>query len=459
MKPPPDPHRLILLDDLPSLKVVLDSPQQDGDLDLNGYDKGGYTPLMRAVMNPNASVDLVRLLLEHGAAVEMETSAKFMPSACVMALALGGGDPKIVALLLEHGANIHYKAGDNYGALLHAVHSRNVAKDDRLIDLLNLLIANGVELNSVSSYAESGLRVLSNLGRFDAVKVLLDAGADAAQLQWTPLLRAVALGSLAEVQKEVEQVASLEDKDWWQRTAWLLAIQTGDIAKARLLYERGANTGARGRCGKPSLFYAIENHCTPMLRWLLEIGAGVEEMDDFGTTPLWDAVESGNLEAVNDLLKAGSDLNHEKNGQTALSCAQTREIALRLLDAGADPQCLSFEGRRTLLALEPVPSSILFDARGASAGATRKGFRADFLRIWSGQASMRIKRRNYSVTASNRAIHLSGVHDASDNRSPSSLTGVSFRSGANTRITTTPISASTTMSSFTGAGKLILWLP
>jgi ankyrin repeat protein len=365
-------HLLASNGELPRLKELLASPQKGRDFDINAYDGQGYTPLMRAVTNPKASVDLVRLLLDHGADIDLEPTTKFMPSACVMALALGGGNPEKVALLLQRGANIHYRAGDNYGALLHAVHSREILKDDRLIDLLNLLIANGVELNDVSSYSESGLRVLSRISRFDGVKLLLDAGADAPQLQWTTLHHAIALGSLEEVQKEIEQGAALEDKDWWERTAWLLAIQTGEIAKAKFLYERGANTGARGKCGKPALFYAIETHHTPMLRWLLEIGASVVEMDDFGGTALWEAVESNNLEAVNDLLEAGADINHEKDlGQTALSNAKTREIAQRLLEAGADPQHLSFEGRRALLGLEPEPNSNLFDVPSDDFRASR----------------------------------------------------------------------------------------
>ncbi|MBC7838349.1 MAG: ankyrin repeat domain-containing protein, partial [Nitrospiraceae bacterium] len=237
--------------------------------------------------------------------------------------------------------------------------------DERLVDLLKLLIANGVELSGATSYQESGCRVLSRIGRFDAVQVLLDAGADAGHLKWNPLMRAVALGSLSEVEEELGRGAALEEKDWWERTAWLLAIQTGDIAKARLLLERVANRSARGRCGKPALFYAIETYHTPMLRWLLELGLSVEEQDDFGTTPLMEAVERSNLEAVDDLLKAGADVHAERNEQTALSFVRTRAIALRLLAAGADPRHLPFEGRRALLGFAPDPDESLIDVTPA----------------------------------------------------------------------------------------------
>ncbi len=227
-----------------------------------------------------------------------------------------------------------------------------------MIDLLRVLIASGVELHTVSSYGEMGFRVLSHWGRFDTVRLLLAAGANATHLKWTPLI-AVAFGSLADVVEAVESRPDLEEKDHADRTAWLVAVQTGDVAKARFLLEQGAVTTARGHCGKPSLFYAIENHQGPMLKWLLEIGTDVEQDNDLGTTALMAAVESGNAEGVDALLKAGADINVERNGQTALAFVQTRELAIRFLDSGADPGHLPFEGRRSLLGLDPYPDEEL----------------------------------------------------------------------------------------------------
>ena len=60
--------------------------------------------------------------------------------------------------------------------------------------------------------------MLSRLGRFDAVRLLLGAGADKSQLGWTTLHEAVALGSLEDMRAVLSQGADLEARDWWERT-------------------------------------------------------------------------------------------------------------------------------------------------------------------------------------------------------------------------------------------------
>lgn len=269
-----------------------------------------------------------------------------------LATAIGHGDPEAVAALVSAGADIRYKREHGYDALLDAVHGRDVARDPRLLDLLALLVGYGVNLNGISTYQESGLRVLSHIGRFDAVRLLLAAGADRGQLQWTPLIEAVALGTLADVERLARDGAPLEDTDWWSRTAWLVALLGGDLAKARLLRKVGADVDARGRCGATPLSYAIEGHHPDMVRWLLEIGQDVEQTDDFGTTPLMAAVNGADLECVQVLLAAGANADHESKAGSVLGDATTKEIAKRLLDSGADARRLSHAGHRALCGLE-----------------------------------------------------------------------------------------------------------
>jgi ankyrin repeat protein len=171
------------------------------------------------------------------------------------------------------------------------------------------------------------------------------------------LIEAVAFGSLADVEAVIDRGVDLEEQDFWERTAWLVAVQTGDIPKARLLLASGTRRDVTGRCDKPPLFYAIENGHLPMLEWLIDIGVDLHQTDEFDDTALATAAESDSVEAVKILLKAGADVNQGSSWKCALSEAHSREVAMTLLEAGADPQELSSEGRRAILGypLEPDP--------------------------------------------------------------------------------------------------------
>jgi ankyrin repeat protein len=298
--------------------------------------------------------------------------------------AFAKGDVQKVASLIAGGADIRYCDENGYDALISAAYASDAFDDEQLFALLALLIENGVALTGMSSYGETAVRVLSHNGRFDAVRFLLDSGASPDDLKLTPLIEAVAFGTLADVEAALAQGAILEETDGCERTALLVAVQTGDIAKAKLLLDRGARSDARGYRGWPALFYAIGYHRNAMMAWLLEIGIDIRQIDDFGHTALVMAVQCGNAEAVGILLRAGVDINQKiRFGGTALATAvqcgnkevieillragvdinqktelmsalwhaETREVAVRLLDAGADPLDLSFEGRRAILGL------------------------------------------------------------------------------------------------------------
>ncbi len=276
--------------------------------------------------------------------------------------ALHGGDPDGVADLIKAGADIRYQKDNGYDALIDAVHGRDILHDALLIEMLQLLIENGVSVQGESKWHESGARALSFVGRFDAVQLLLKAGANPDFVQFTPLMQAVAFGTATNVASALENEVDLEKADSWWRTAWHIALQTGEIPKAKLLMDSGANIHARGNCDQPPLFYAVENGHISMLQWLLEIGMDLGDTNEFGWTTLSTAASHGQAEAVGVLIDAGADVNQKFKTETALSNAFSRDIALMLLNAGADPDELSERGRRAILGFSPEPDTGLLIA-------------------------------------------------------------------------------------------------
>ncbi len=195
------------------------------------------------------------------------------------------------------------------------MHGRNVARNPELVSIIRLLIDRGAKLNTESEYGASALSVALHMfnGRFDAVQVLLDAGSDPSPLEWTPLMRAIAIGTLEDVQAELDRGTDLAATDCWSRTPWLLSLQVGDLSKAKLLLAAGASREDRGHCGAVPLMYPIANGHVDMLRWLLSEGVNPEDTDEFGGTPLMYAAEMAAAECVEVLMEAAADIHHAKN--------------------------------------------------------------------------------------------------------------------------------------------------
>jgi ankyrin repeat protein len=340
-------HRAVKNGDLRRINELLGESSRT--IDINQPDHNGWTPLMYAVAYPDPGVEVLRTLIGHGATID------------VTAMSYALSDLQKLTELINAGADFRYQEEHGYDGLINAAYGHDVLHNPQLLDILNLLIAKGVSLRGMTSYGESCVRVLSRIGRFDAVELLLKAGANPDDVKFTPLIEAVAFGSLADVVAAVKSGAALEERDHWERTPWLIAIQTGDIGKARFLLEHGADKNARGRCGKLPLFYAIENDHAPMLKWLLEIGTDIEQTDDFGHTALRTAVECCNDESVDILLKAGANVDQRSETGTALGYASTASIAMKLLEAGADSQELSGGGRRAIFGYPSEPDQDLLE--------------------------------------------------------------------------------------------------
>ncbi|WP_414577505.1 ankyrin repeat domain-containing protein [Anabaena sp. CCY 9402-a] len=292
------------------------------------------TPLMCAVSSSSAGIDMIRFLLEHGAnvnAVEEE------PQNTVLGLAVQSGNLDKIQLILDAGADINYRTPDTYDVLIHAMYGRDIFQDENLISILNLLISRGAAVNGMTSYGESAIKVAADVGRFDAVKLLLNAGANPEQLGWTELMHAIVFGSLEQVQLLLEQGADQNVRDCEDRTPWLLSLQVGELAKAELLLAAGANYHDAGTCGKTPLMYAIANNRVEVLQWLIAEGFDVEATDEFGNTALMLAADSGATDCVKILLAAGANPGRVGDyNNKAINMASNLEIVRMLVAAGED---------------------------------------------------------------------------------------------------------------------------
>ncbi|TWU49286.1 ankyrin repeat domain-containing protein [Rubripirellula reticaptiva] len=320
---------------------------------VDSRDERDFTPLAYAASSSDDDESIMTLLIDSGADVNAAVGeSKEFP----LGIAACSGSIRKVQLLADAGANVKFVTESGYTVLINIMYK--LFDDERLVPMINLLVRLGAETDCETRHGESPLIVSSRFGRFDAVNALLDAGADPSPLQWTKLMQAIALGTIDEVQTLLsEKDIRLDERDRWERTPWLLACVTGDIAKAKLILEAGADLKDRERMGSAALAVSAGKGNVEMLSWLLDVGADVEAVDGADNTALMLAAQAGETESVRLLLEAGAVSNGKNEyDESTISLASSEGVMRLLVGAGADISEISTELKRTLLGLQSVES-------------------------------------------------------------------------------------------------------
>jgi len=253
----------------------------DKEADVHAKDQWGWTALMWAAKNNDG--ELVKMLLDRGANV----NAKDSDGEPALLYALEGGHGEIAKLLRDRGAEdtlaITAVAGDVEGVQRFIREGAEIDTADTdyysvyplllrvarkgHAPVLNVLLNNGVDVNSQDRHGYTALMESARKGHVEAVKLLLDRGAD------------------VNAQNNVGYTALVE------------AAGSGHLGILKMLLDRGANVNA---------------NATGRWAW----------------TALMNAAWKGNSEAVKCLLDKGAELNVQtEDGRTALKIAQEKGYA------------------------------------------------------------------------------------------------------------------------------------
>ena len=140
---------------------------------------------------------------------------------------------------------------------------------------------------AADSRGQTPVMLAAAFGSYDALKLLIDAGAD---------VRAVSASGMT-----------------------ALHLCAGDLKKVRLLVDHGADVNARTKMGRtPLLVAAYTNGGSETVKLLLSKGAHVNTADTAGITPLIAAANVNDATTAKLLIAAGADINARANvGQAA----------------------------------------------------------------------------------------------------------------------------------------------
>jgi ankyrin repeat protein len=214
------------------------------------------------------------------------------------------------------------------------------------------------------------LMLAAGVGNIDAMKVLIEAGADvngADSFGATPLM--FGIRDIAKVRVLTDAGARVNEKSKQNQTALLLAASTaGAIETARLLVAKGADPKVIGSGGRTTLIMAANQNDLAMVQFFLDQGVpvnAVDSTDKSGHTALMAAAAQSNTAMVKALIQKGADVNMAttdgasvKNGplafkgRTALMMAGpygSTEIIRAFLDAHADVNARDIAGMTPLM--------------------------------------------------------------------------------------------------------------
>lgn len=292
----------------------------DAGLDVDAPGSDGRTLLMLAAANGHAAA--VERLIARGAdcaaACELEGGLDAMYMACRNA------HVDVVRVLLDHGADVNkrYPNTDT-----HAWHNKTALSEAAQLGYLNLcrlLIERGADLEAVSYSARTPLMWAMG-GDGAAAELLLDAGANPDPKAKATKGAKVFPGFMGEMMRRA--YASSET------TPLILAVEAGLPKVAHRLIEAKVALDATNRWGKTALHRACESNQAACASHLIRAGANLDASDNDGLTPLICAARNGSWESMQLLLEGGAAVNQSAHqGGTAL-----REVISRLLNEEGGP--------------------------------------------------------------------------------------------------------------------------
>ncbi|KAI9040298.1 uncharacterized protein KD926_008388 [Aspergillus affinis] len=410
------------------LHLDADNSARDGALFLAAEE--GQTAILQKLIESGVSIDIkdewgstaldfavsvgheptVRMLLHHGANVHLRDAYENT------ALHWGVTSEKITQLLLENGADVQAKNDSYQTALCWAAQGGTT-------EVARVLLKNKAPVNWQDKKGSTALHKAAIRGRKDMVELLLQNSADANLSDidgWTPLhgacvkdhtgtievlldkvdngttilesinkqskkgkaclvkmaeekakgstvltgLRFAAQeGQVARLRMILEKGADVNGKDAAAYTALELASFQGHENAVQLLLEHGADVNLRGSDECPPLYYAIQQQNEDVVFTLIEHGADVNA-SVYGMTLSMLAAETGNLLIMQSLITSGADINSKDYSErTALHFAALygrEDIAKLLLENGADLDAIDQRGYTALmLAVENLQHAML----------------------------------------------------------------------------------------------------
>ena len=298
------------------------------EYEVNSKDDDGYTALHYAAKNGH--VNIVSLLVEHGARVNTKTNNDSTP----LALAVSAGRGHVVRPLLEAGADTSVRIHDR-NLLAELAYASGDTNDNA--DAVQALLKAHVKPDELDDHSRSALYWAAVSGNVKIVQTLLEGGAKIALQDnelWTPLHQAAWYNHEKVVRLLIDHGADplIGDVDGW--TCMHVAAMNGSVSVMEVLLQAEPTLlTRRSNDGRTPLHFAYDE--IDSTKCLLAHNIEVDAASNAGKTVLMFAAELGYVESVKLLISQNASVSLQDSlGKTALHYAAPTghiEVAQKIL--------------------------------------------------------------------------------------------------------------------------------
>jgi ankyrin repeat protein len=253
-------------------------------------------------------LEISKLLIAKGADVNGHLSN----GETALMIATRGGFLEIVEFLVSRGADVNIRDESGQTALHEATAGEN-------FQLLEFLINHGANINTKANFGQTPLYYAVERGDQKAVKLLLAKGAVAGSCL-EALLSKAGKWNKAIIELLIANGANVNVQTSNGITMLLYALQEGKLDMAKILLNHNINVNAHTKNGMTALHYAASKGDQEIIRILIAKGANVNTRNQDGESPLHQATHAENRFVVCHLLLTQNiNVNfQDRHGETVL---------------------------------------------------------------------------------------------------------------------------------------------
>lgn len=258
--------------------------------------KDGATCLHTAVQRTNLTI--IETIIQHGVNVNAAMTSSLKNGHTALHIAAEKGDHRIVELLIKNKASVDVKTKEGITPLFLATmfDHENVIK---------ILLENGANVDSSNANGATILQMAIECGNLKLVELILNYRPDVTRPSYKNTIQRTIFGSKKANKQILDKLLQYGFKYDINYELFFTAIDKGytNVVEECLKEHAKEFLNTPSNKKSPALHLACQKDQYDIIELLVKCGANVNELDEYGKTPLFYATLQNNIKAVELLIE------------------------------------------------------------------------------------------------------------------------------------------------------------